>query len=474
MDTLFTQLEAFIKETMDTHHIPGAVVGVWQDGETQIMPFGVTSIENPLPVTADTLFQVGSITKTFTALLVMQLVEQGKLDLDATVQSYLPDFRVANIDSSTRATIRHLLTHTAGWVGDLFEDTGEGDDALSQYVALMAELEQLAPLGEVYSYNNASFYLLGAVLEAVDGRFYQTILHENILQPLGMSRSYLKSWDAMTRRFAVGHQMDAEGNAAVARPYHLPRAVHPVGGLITTVPDLLRYAQFQMTDAVAQQLHIPQVQIWGEGEAIGLSWFIDDIDGVRVLSHGGGVKGQISRLFIVPERNFAAAIVTNWEDGGLLTHPTARWLLRELLGLDAPEPQAIEADVTVFKEYVGLYKRPYADIELFMDNNQLMMQLHNKQGFPSRNDPPPPNPPPAPLALLETDRLLVMDGVMKNGRIDIIRRKDGSIGWVRDGRLHHKVNIPNQETIDSIQESLEPEKLVGFDDINDLFEDLDI
>ncbi len=196
-----------------------------------------------------------------------------------------------------------------------------------------------------------------------------------------------------------------------------------------------------MKDALAQQLHVPQVQIWGEGEAVGLSWFIDDVDGVRVLSHGGGVKGQVSRLFIVPERNFAAAIVTNWEDGGLLTHPTERWLLRELLGLDAPEPQTVAAKTAVLAEYTGLYKRPFADIALYMDDEQLMMQLHNKQGFPSRNDPPSPNPPPAPLALIETDRLIVTDGVMKNGRVDIIRRKDGSIGWLRDGRLHRKTAV---------------------------------
>ena len=442
-ESLFSQLETFVTETMETHQIPGAVVGVWQDDETRVLPFGVTNVEHPLLVTDETLFQVGSITKTFTALLVMQLVEQGKLDLDGTVQSYLPNFRVADKAVSQQATIRHLLTHMAGWVGDLFEDTGEGDDALGRYVALMAGVEQLAPLGEHYSYNNASFYLAGAVIEAVDGRSYETILYEQILKPLGMSHSYLKSWEAMTHRFAVGHNANSEGSIDVARPYHLPRAVHPVGGLITTVPDLLRYAQFQMEDALAQQLHTPQSKIWGDNEAIGLSWFIDDIDGVRVLSHGGGTKGQVSHLFIVPERNFAAAIVTNWEDGGQLTHPVTRWLLREVLGVNAPEPQAIESDVDVMKTYVGWYKRPYTDINLFMDGEQLMGQFHYKQGFPSKDDAPPPNPPPMPFALAERDRLLITDGPMKNGLADIIRHEDGSIGWLREGRLHCKTAVSN-------------------------------
>lgn len=435
---LFTRLETFVTETMDAHQIPGAVVGVWQDGESRVLPFGVTSVEHPLPVTEETLFQVGSITKTFTALLIMQLVERGKLDLDEKVQAYLPTFRVADTAVSQQATIRHLLTHTAGWVGDLFEDTGEGDDALPRYIALMAGLEQLAPLGFVYSYNNAAFYLAGAIVEAATGRLYEDVLREQILEPLGMSHSYLKSWDAMTHRFAVGHRLHPEKGVEVARPWHLPRAVHPVGGLITAVPDLLRYAQFQMTDRIARQLHAPQVNIWDDDEMLGLSWFINDVDGARVLSHAGGTKGQVSRLFFVPERNFAAAIVTNSEDGGQLTMATYRWLLREALGLDAPEPKAVPAEPEVLAEYVGRYERPFADIELYMEDGQLMGQVYYKQGFPSKNDPPASNPPPATMGLVEKDRLLIADGPMKNNFADVIRREDGSIGWLRAGRLHRK------------------------------------
>ncbi|HFE67439.1 MAG TPA: class A beta-lactamase-related serine hydrolase, partial [Chloroflexi bacterium] len=274
----FSHLEQFITRKMAEQRIPGAVVGVWQAGETRVAASGVTNVDCPLPVTADTLFQVGSITKTFTALLLMQLVEEGRLDLDATVQSYLPDFRVADETVSRQATIRHLLTHTAGWVGDLFEDTGEGDDASARYVALMADLPQLASLGMAYSYNNAGFYLAGVILEAVTGRFYADLLQERVLNPLGMTHSYLKPTDVMTYCYAVGHDIQGEGEVKTLRPWALPRAVYPVGGLITTVPDLLRYGRFQMGNGVTesgerlltpesmQQIHTPQVKIWGDTE----------------------------------------------------------------------------------------------------------------------------------------------------------------------------------------------------------------
>lgn len=447
----FSELERFTANVMAEHHVPGAVVGVWQGGETRVLPFGVTNVDCPQPVAENTLFQVGSITKTFTALMMMQLVEEGRLDLEATVQSYLPDFRVADETVSRQATIRHLLTHTAGWVGDLFEDTGEGDDASARYVALMADLPQLAPLGMAFSYNNAAFYLAGAVLEAVTGRFYADLLQERVLAPLEMSHSYLKPADVMTYCYAVGHDVQGEGEASVLRPWALPRAVYPVGGLITTVPDLLRYGRFQMGDGAAEdgarllttdslrQMHTPQAKIWGETEAVGLSWFIKDVDGVRILAHGGGTKGQVSYLFVAPERDFTAAIVTNSERGGQVTQAVYRWLLREFLGVDDPEPRPVESAESVLTEYVGRYERPFSDIELYLEDGRLLGQVTYKQGFPDKTTPPPPPPPPAPLALCAPDRLVVLDGPMKNALADAIRDENGRIGWLRIGRLHRKL-----------------------------------
>src|SRR4029078_6919921 len=123
--------------------------------------FGVTNVDYPLPVQVDTLFQVGSTTKTFTATAVMRLVEQGKLDLFTPLVNYLPDLKLSTDEITSRVTLRDLFTHTGGWVGDVFDDFGPGDDAVMKYVAQMNKLQQLTPLGKIWSYNNAGFTLAG-------------------------------------------------------------------------------------------------------------------------------------------------------------------------------------------------------------------------------------------------------------------------------------------------------------------------
>ena len=154
------RLSELVAGVMDRKGIPGVAVGILHGGETATAGFGVTSVDHPLPVTDETLFQIGSITKTFTATAIMRLVESGELDMDATVRTYLPDFKMSDETAASQVTVRHLLTHVSGWAGDYFDDTGSGDDALAKYVANMADLEQLAPLGAVWSYNNLASPLL--------------------------------------------------------------------------------------------------------------------------------------------------------------------------------------------------------------------------------------------------------------------------------------------------------------------------
>ncbi|NJD59139.1 MAG: beta-lactamase family protein, partial [Anaerolineae bacterium] len=178
--------------------IPGAVLGVLFDGLESIAPFGVTSLEHPLPVSEDTLFQIGSITKTFLGTAVMQLVEMGKLALDAPVRTYLPSLKLADESVAAHVTMRHLLTHTGGWVGDYFNDFGPGEDALAKMVDKMAELPQLTPLGEVWSYNNSGFYLAGRVIEAVTGTNFEAAIKELVLEPLGMHMSFFFTDDVIT------------------------------------------------------------------------------------------------------------------------------------------------------------------------------------------------------------------------------------------------------------------------------------
>src|SRR5512134_244980 len=174
---LFDDVCATVEAKVEETETPGVAVGLLHDGVEQHAGFGVTSVESPVDVTPDTLFQIGSITKTFTGTVAMILVERGELDLDAPVRSYLPKLALADRDVAERVTTRHLLMHTAGWVGDYFADHGGGDDALARMVADLEQLPQLTPLGQVWSYNNAGFYLAGRVIEVIAGEPYERVVN---------------------------------------------------------------------------------------------------------------------------------------------------------------------------------------------------------------------------------------------------------------------------------------------------------
>ena len=437
-------LDEFVNKVIKEKGIPGVAVGILHKGETVTAGFGVTNVNHPLPVTDDTLFQIGSITKTFTVTAIMRLVEMGKLDLGVTVRTYLPDFKVSDEMVASQATVHHLLTHMGGWEGDFFDDTGAGDDALAKYVTNMAKLEQLAPLGTVFSYCNSGFSLAGYIIEMVTGKRYQVALKELVLDPVGLKNSYVEPSDVMIHRFAVGHTVTGEG-ARVARPWPLARSACPAGGITCDVQDLLRYARFHLGDGRTEdetkllspesiaQMQSPQVTIWGD-EGMGLSWFIIEIEGKRLLEHGGGTNGQVSQLVVIPEHDFAIAILTNADRGGLVIQEIARWALKQQLGFEVPDPKPIESSEEELASYVGRYSRPFAEIELGMLGGKLVSQFtYKKGGFPAKDSPPFPTPPPMSLTLCEKDRLLLLDGPSKGARAEIVRKPDGSIGWLRFG-----------------------------------------
>ena len=138
-----------------------------------------------------------------------------------------------------------MLLYTGGWVGDYFEDTGDGDDALSRYVGKMARLPQVTPLGDHYSYSNSGFNLAGRVIEAVTRRTYEAAAAEIVLKPLGMKRSFYFPKEVMLQRFVSGHRIE-DGRPVLARPWPLPRSNNAAGGVTSSVRDQLRYARFHL------------------------------------------------------------------------------------------------------------------------------------------------------------------------------------------------------------------------------------
>jgi len=164
--------------------------------EEHTATFGVTSIDNPLAVTDHTLFQIGSTTKTVTATALTRLAEEGELGLDDRVHDHVPELELADPTVAESVTIRHLLNHTAGWAGDLFVDTGNGDDSTARYVEKMRELPQLTPPGTLSVYNNAGVVLAGRIIEKITGDTYEQTAARLVVEPLGMDSrcsSHLRS-----------------------------------------------------------------------------------------------------------------------------------------------------------------------------------------------------------------------------------------------------------------------------------------
>jgi CubicO group peptidase (beta-lactamase class C family) len=444
-DPDFRQLGDQVIEAMQRLHVPGVAVGILHQEQDHYAGFGVTSVEHPLPVNADTLFQIGSITKTFVGTAAMRLVELGQLDLDAPIRTYLPDLRLASEETASKVTLRHLFTHTGGWVGDYFNDFGYGDDALARMVSQVGALEKLTPLGALFSYNNAGFYLAGRVIEMVTGKPFEAALKELVLDPLGLAMSFFFPHDVITHRFVVGHET-VDGEPRVARPWAVGRAIHPAGGIVSNVKDLVLYARFHMGNGTSLKgtrlltpeslaaMKTPQVPGSGMTDAVGITWMLTNAGGAWVVRHGGGTKGQVTEFRLAPAHRFAIAVLTNSEDGGELCDQIANWAMRHYLGLGMPEAAPLDLPADRLARYVGRYASSGSNYELSLREGGLTMQVIDTGGFPTPETPPPPTqPPPVRLAFYGEDRIVALDSPFKDDRGEFLVNPDGSIEWFRFG-----------------------------------------
>jgi CubicO group peptidase (beta-lactamase class C family) len=448
MQEKFDALVAAATDSMKRNFLPGCAIGVIADGQELSAGLGVTSVDNPLPVDADTLFQIGSTTKTFTATAIMRLVEMGKLSLDEPIRTYLPNFAMRDPEVTANATTKHLLTHVGGWVGDFFDDTGDGDDALAIYVGKMTELPQLTPLGAVWSYNNSAFSLAGHVLATVTGKTYEAAMVDLVLKPLGLKRSYFFPSLVMLKRFAVGHAVVKE-KAYVMRPWPIPRSSWAAGGIAASAKDQLRYARFHLGDGtshdgtrVLNRSTIAAMQSPVRDGALdtkmGLSWMIQEIGGVRFVLHGGGTLGQVSTFMMAPEREFALVILTNAAAGGAVMAETIKLALELFLDVKIETPALIERPEAELAEYAGRYDAALDAVELKVADGHLVMQVIPHGGFPTRDTPAGPQPPPTRLKFTAPDRVAAIDPPFVGAQAEFLRTADGGIEWFRYGRIHRR------------------------------------
>ena len=444
-DAGFERVSALVAEKMKEHQVPGVSLGIVRNGTVMTRAFGVTNLDHPLPVTDDTVFQIGSITKTFTGTAIMRLVEQGRVRLDAPVRTYIPNFAVRDPAATSQATVMDLLTHMGGWEGDVFDDTGEGADAVSSYVARLQDVEQVAPLGTVWSYNNAGFIVAGRIVEAVTGKSYEAALQELVTEPIGLKSTYITPADVMTLRFAVGHN-SSPGGVKVARPWPIGRYAHSAGGVISTAGDLLTYAQFHMgagaagvlSDDTRRRMQAAVLKKQGTDEEMAVTWHISHGGGVRRVGHGGATVGQQAILTMVPDRQFAVVVLTNSSSGSRLHRDVTRAVIKAFLGIDDRDPQPTAAQPAV-AEYTARFSRPFADVVVSAENGALHVQSIAKRGFPNARAPVPPPGPQVRYVFYSKDRAIATGGPSKGARIDFIRNGDGRVEWIRvGGRIHRR------------------------------------
>ncbi|MEM8862268.1 MAG: serine hydrolase domain-containing protein [Chloroflexota bacterium] len=449
------EFKQFIAQKMEELHIPGVSIGVLADSGREFFTAGVTNINHPLEVTPSTLFQVGSNTKLMTATMLLVLAAEEKLDLDAPVRSVLTDFAVQDKIASANATIRQLLTHSTGWVGDHFIETGSGEDALEHYVSSMADLPQVAPFNFAFSYNNASFAMAGAIIEKVTGKSYEQALADMLFKPLGMTNSFMSPADVMLHRFAVGHGVK-DGEIEVIGPWPLPLAMWAAGAVAASAEDMLTFAQFYLDGGktadgtqfiqpdVMAQMWEPQFQIGPETGWIAHSWFVEEHSGHKAFRHGGATVGQLSAFKLIPSKNFAFVSLTNGINGRIFNDAIESWLLEHVCHVSVSDeaPAPIEPSETMRNEIVGTYSRPFVDLEIKQENDQLMMQVRGKQGFPSEHVPPRPPTPWFELQFMSESTVLAANGPMAGTQGQLVRHADGILGWLRFSmRLHEKIEV---------------------------------
>jgi CubicO group peptidase (beta-lactamase class C family) len=446
-DQKIAKISRKIVAEMKRLDVPGVSIGIHHKGEELAAGFGVTSVEHPLPVTVDTLFQTGSISKTFTGTLMMMLVEQGKVDLDAPVKKYIKDFKLQDKQVTRKVTVRHLLTHMGGWVGDYFNDFGNGDDALGRMVKDIAKLPQVQPLGTIWSYNNTGFNVASRIIEIVTQKPYEQAMQEMLLNPLKLEMTFFYPSDVLfTHRFVVGHQK-VNGKVQVARPWAIGRAGNGVGGVVSTVGDLLKYARFHMsngkkglmTGRSLKAMRMPQVDAGARGW-MGITWFIRKVGEVTVYAHGGATNGQQAYFFFIPKEDFACAVLTNSDDGGIITAGVFSKVMELYLNAKTELPKPATSPAGELKGYTGRYKIGTECFDLKTRDGYLIYHHIPLGGFPTPDTPPGPAMPDMRFAFYEKDKVIGLDEPYKDALGEFFRDDKGQLQFFRiGGRAHRKI-----------------------------------
>ena len=456
------QLRAVVEAlvaAMQMHQVPGAAIGLLAGDREEHATVGLASLSSMRPVTPETLFQIGSISKTYTATVIWRLIDRGALALDKPLRTWIPDLTLKDDEVAAKLTIGNLLDHSAGFYGDEGFDTGEDDEAIARYVAnRLPRLPQIFPLGAFFSYNNAAFTLLGRLIEVTVGTSYNAAMRNLLFGPIGLDDTLLDHEAVLRRAYADGHiALPINGRPAVAVDTRLwvPRSTDPAGGIWATTRDVLRYGRLHLAAGTVagpanivspdslRQMREPVLPVPGVPVQMGRDWFVQDMAGMRAFWHAGDTNGQHAEFVAIPAQQFALIVLTNGQGGGTLAASAA--LDAALAQFPALTPfvgkvgiahallaPAGAPTVTLSADDQAAYAGRYADLGQVLTFTRSAEGLtvdgeHLDQPGSWQSPIPAPAPPPqgAPVTFLAKDM-----GLANGAYVPFVRDASGRVQWV--------------------------------------------
>jgi CubicO group peptidase (beta-lactamase class C family) len=381
---LAAQIDSMAAAALASWPAVGLSVAVLRGGDTIVAKgYGRADLENDLPATAQTVYRIGSITKQFTAAAVMQLVEQGKIALDDTIQRFLPAYHT----QGHRVTIRQLLTHTSGIksytsLGPEWTSRMRLDLAPDSLVALFQDKPFDFEPGTRFLYDNSGFYLLGMLIERVSGESYAGYLQQHLFGPLGLSATRYCDERPLIPHRARGYERDS-GRFVNSSPLSMTQPF-AAGALCSTVGDLVRWARSlaahrPVSAASYTAMTTPATLTDGSHTTYGFGLVVGDLGGHRKVGHGGGINGFLSEIDDYPADSLTVAVLANSESArpGRLADDIAR----AVLGIVQPVVKDLPPSTEEIARVAGTYALGPLQIRVFESGGKLMAQATGQQPF---------------------------------------------------------------------------------------------
>ncbi|MBE9041836.1 beta-lactamase family protein [Oscillatoriales cyanobacterium LEGE 11467] len=332
----FAPIDEFIQDLTLQKQIPGLSVSVVREGEPLLMKgYGIANLEHDVPATEKTVYEIASVGKTFTAMVVMMLVEEGTIELDRAIADYLDDLPPA----WHCVTVRHILSHQSGIPSytdaENYWDITHLELSKIEVLALVKDLPLKFQPGESVGYDNTGYYLLGMMLEQIYRRPYAEILHDRLFAPLGMKYTRMNSPKEIVPHRAAGYRLPT--NQLINKPYYSPSVTYSAGGQLSSIEDMVKYERELCQPSLLKPSTLDLMwtpnfprrnNCWQEpGYAAGLGWWILNYQNRRVVSHNGSIVGFASNITRFIDDRITVILLCNLDK---ITRPDA--IAKEIVG----------------------------------------------------------------------------------------------------------------------------------------------